>query len=50
MLLATKDTNRLKPDSSFLIYFRHVTLTGHAVAVLVEAVCEKSEGRGFDSR
>jgi len=47
--MARKTQNRLKTGSSFLIYFRHVTLMGHAVTPLVEALCEKSEGRGFDS-
>ena len=36
---------------NFFLYFPlHITIRGHAVAHLVEALRYKPEGRGFDSR
>ena len=34
----------------YYVYTVHMLCSGHAVAQLVEALCYKSEGRGFDSR
>jgi hypothetical protein len=33
-----------------LVYSGHVVKEGHEVTDLVEALCYKPEGRGFDSR
>ena len=44
--------NYIQPDTFYdiLRIFNLLTVTGYAVALLVEALCYKPEGRGFDSR
>ena len=34
----------------YIFYILYQLIMGHAVTQLVEALCYKSEGRGFDSR
>jgi hypothetical protein len=44
--------NKYKPlrIQLYLILFIYLFLSGHAVAQLVEALCYKPKGRGFESQ
>jgi hypothetical protein len=46
----TKDSILLMKFIRFVFWISLITLLGHAVAKLLEALCYKPEGRGFESR